>query len=103
MERSANGERAWVLSSPADEGAEELDVAPDVLGQQPSVLIHLRRVEEGAQQESLGDQREAVTTLEEIERTAQRVLGGANPTTKSIERSLQEARSFLRAREAPGS
>ena len=52
---------------------------------------------------TLDDLREAVTTLEEIERTAQRVLGGANPTTKSIERSLQEARSFLRAREAPGS
>ena len=41
---------------------------------------------------------EAVNTLEEIERTARRVLGGAHPTTKGIERALQEARAtFARA------
>jgi tetratricopeptide (TPR) repeat protein len=48
--------------------------------------------------------REAVTTLEETERTARRVLGGAHPTTKDIERVLRKARAALRAREdaAPG-
>ena len=48
---------------------------------------------------TLDDVREAVTTLEEIERTARRVLGGANPTTVGIERSLLNARAALRARE----
>ena len=47
------------------------------------------------------DLREAVTTLEEIEATARRVLGGSYPTTVSIERSLRNARAALRAREAP--
>ena len=44
------------------------------------------------------DLREAVTTLEETEQTARRVLGGANPTTLRIESNLRDA---LRAREAP--
>jgi hypothetical protein len=50
---------------------------------------------------TLDDLREAVTTLEDTERTARRVLGGAHPTTVSIEKALQEARSVLRARETP--
>ena len=53
--------------------------------------------DEGA---TLDELREAVTTLEDVERIARRVFGGANPTTKSIERSLQEARAALAAREA---
>jgi len=44
---------------------------------------------------TLDELREAVTTLEEIERTARRVLGGANPTTVGIERSLRNARATL--------
>ena len=40
-----------------------------------------------------------MTTLEEIERTAQRVLGGAHPNTEEIENELQDARVALRARE----
>ena len=51
---------------------------------------------------TLNDLREAVTTLEEIERIAQRVLGGAHPLTGGIEKSLQNARATLRSREAPG-
>ena len=43
----------------------------------------------------LGHLREAVTTFEEIERTARRVLGGAHPLTKGIERALQNARAAL--------
>ena len=50
---------------------------------------------------TLSDLRKAVQTLEEIERTARRVLGGAHPTTTGIEAALREAREALRAREAP--
>ena len=49
----------------------------------------------------LDDLREAVETLEDIERTARRVLGGAHPLTSGIERELQKARAALRARETP--
>ena len=48
---------------------------------------------------SLDDTREAVETLEETERIARRVLGGAHPTTTGIEENLQDARAALRARE----
>ena len=47
---------------------------------------------------TLDDLHEAVTTLVETIQTARQVLGGAHPTTKSIERSLQRARAVLRAR-----
>ena len=50
---------------------------------------------------TLDDLREAVTTLEDTERTARRVLGGAHPTTTNIERNLQVARAALHARETP--
>ena len=45
--------------------------------------------------------REAVTTLEETERTARRVLGGAHPLTGRMEIRLREARAALAARETP--
>ena len=45
--------------------------------------------------------REAVTTLEETERIARRVLGGAHPITAGIKANLQNARAALRARETP--
>ena len=48
---------------------------------------------------ALEDLREAVTTLEDLERTARRVFGGANPITEGIERSLELARATLHARE----
>ena len=50
---------------------------------------------------TLDDLREAVKTLEETERTARRVLGGANPTTTAIECELRKSRAALRARETP--
>ena len=49
---------------------------------------------------TLDDLREAVMTLEEIEMTARRVLGGAHPTTVGIEEALRNSLSALRAREA---
>ena len=48
---------------------------------------------------TLDDLREAVTTLEDGERIARRVLGGAHPVVSNMETSLREARAALRARE----
>jgi hypothetical protein len=45
------------------------------------------------------DLHEAVTTLEEIEPTARRVLGSAHPYAAQIERELQQSREVLRARD----
>ena len=50
---------------------------------------------------TLDDLREAVTTLEDTERIARRVLGGAHPLTLAVERNLRNARFALRARETP--
>ena len=41
--------------------------------------------------------REAVTTLEDAERTARRVLGGVHPLTATMEEDLRKAREILRA------
>ncbi len=49
---------------------------------------------------TLDDLREAVTTLEDAERIARRVLGGAHPTVAEVERGLIALRTMLRAREA---
>ena len=48
---------------------------------------------------TLDDLREAETMLEDSERIARRVFGGAHPTTKSIEIYLRNARAALHARE----
>ena len=50
---------------------------------------------------TLDDLREAVTTLEETDRTARRVLGGTHPTVANIGVSLRAARTVLRIRETP--
>ena len=50
---------------------------------------------------SLDDLREAVTTLEDTERIARRVFGGAHPFVVGIEGDLRKARAVLRARETP--
>ena len=39
------------------------------------------------------DLRESVETLEDLERTARRVLGGAHPLTGGIERELRRSRA----------
>ena len=44
---------------------------------------------------TLDDLCEAVTTLAEIEGTARRVLGGAQPITQGIERTLRHAQAAL--------
>ena len=50
---------------------------------------------------TLHDLREAVTTLEDLERITRRVFGGAHPLTASIWDELRDARAVLRARETP--
>ena len=82
-----------------------MPVARRVLGESDQLALKMRfgyaralYKDKGA---TLGDLREAVTTLEDTERTARRVLGGAHPTTTGIEAELRRARADLRAREAP--
>ena len=44
---------------------------------------------------TLGDVREAVETLEETERIARRVLGGAHPLAVNFDLTLRESREAL--------
>ena len=48
---------------------------------------------------TLDDFRKGVTTLEETERTARRVLGGAHPVTEGLEIDLRSVREVLHRRE----
>ena len=50
---------------------------------------------------TLEDLRKAVTTLQDAERKARRVLGGGHPLTGAMERDLLRVRATLRARETP--
>ena len=52
---------------------------------------------------TLDDLHKAVTTLEDVERIARRVFGGAHPLILEIEGDLRKARATLRAHETPGS
>ena len=47
---------------------------------------------------TLDDLRESVETLEDTERIARRVMGGAHPLTAGIERDLRNAQAALRSR-----
>ena len=82
-----------------------MPVAQRILGESNDLTIMMRALyaealchDDGA---TVDDLREAVTTLEETERIARRVLGGAHPLTNSIEIHLRGARAKLRARETP--
>ena len=48
---------------------------------------------------TIDDLHQAVTTLEETERIARRVFGGAHPMTADLEVFLRNARAALAARE----
>jgi hypothetical protein len=47
---------------------------------------------------TLDNVRESVEMLEDVERTARRVLGGAHPTAVEMEQGLRQARAVLRTR-----
>ena len=80
-----------------------MPVARRVLGESDGITLRMRAnyaqslyMDDGA---PLDDLREAVTTLEETERIARRVLGGARPLTLAIEANAREAQDRLVARE----
>ena len=79
-----------------------IPVVRRVLGDNDGLTLRVRGVYAQAlyfdAEATLDDLREAVTTLEEVERIARRVLGGSHPITTRIEESLRAA---LRARETP--
>ena len=80
-------------------------VAGRILGDEDKLMLKMRSAYAQAlykvDDATLDNLREAVTTLEDTERIARRVLGGAHPVTGQIEEVLQEARAALRARETP--
>ena len=82
-----------------------MPVARRVLGESNDVMLRLRWNYADAlykdDDATLAGLREAVSTLEDAERTARRVLGGAHPLTVGIEKSLRNAQAALRARETP--
>jgi tetratricopeptide (TPR) repeat protein len=84
-----------------------IPVARRVLGESREIMLWMRWNYAKAlykdDASTLDDLRKAVTTLEETERAARRVLGGAHPITAGIERDLRNARAVLRARETPSS
>ena len=80
-----------------------MSVAQRVLGSSHELTLRMRSLhvescckDDGA---TLDDIREAVTTLEETERTARRVFGAKHPLTTGMEHSLKASRAILRARE----
>jgi len=79
-----------------------MPVARRVLGENHETALRMRSTyalalfNTGA---TLEDLHEAVTTFEEIERTARRVFGGAHPTVSGMEHNLRNARAKLAARE----
>jgi hypothetical protein len=81
-----------------------MPVARRVLGEYNETTLRIKSVYARALCEAsaatLDDLREAVETLEDTERTARRVLGGAHPLTAEIEEDLRFSRAALRAREA---
>ena len=80
-----------------------MPVAQRVRGESDALTLSMRsnyaRALYGDPGATLDDLRETVTTLEEIERIARRVLGGAHPLTSAFERHLRRARDTLAASE----
>ena len=81
-----------------------IPVARRILGESDRITLTMRKVFAEASYENPGatldDLSEAVTTLEESERTARRVLGGAHPLVLALEGSMRLSREAHRAREA---
>ena len=80
-----------------------LPVAQRVIGESNEITLKMSQIYTEAllfdTDATLDDLREAVTTLEDTERTARRVFGGAHPHTVEIEGSLRNARAVLRDKE----
>ena len=84
-----------------------MPVAPHVLGESHETTLRMRWTYAAALYNNTGatldDLREAATTLEDPERIARRVLGGAHPLTVGIGQALRAVRATLGRRETPGS
>ena len=80
-----------------------IPVARRILGENHNLTLRMRKMYARALYKAggatLADFHEAVTTLEELERTTRRILGGAHPEVEMMEWSLKTARAALRARE----
>ena len=80
-------------------------VARRALGENDETTLRMRRCYARAlvadPAAMLDDLREGVTTFEDTERIARRVLGGAHPITTGIEEDLRGSRAALRACETP--
>jgi hypothetical protein len=78
-----------------------IPVVRRVLGESRDLTLSMRWVYARALNKdpgaTLDDLREAVTTLEDAERIARRVFGGAHPLTTGIERELRDAQAALAA------
>ena len=81
-----------------------IPAARRVLGENDEITLRMRCHHADAlckdSPASLDDLREAVSTFEEIERIARRVLGGAHPIVEVIERRLPPSRKLRDARVA---
>ena len=79
-------------------------VARRVFGESDELMLKMRLAYAGSiyfdAAATLDDLHEAVTTLEETERIARRVFGGAHPLTTVIERQLRASRATLSARDS---
>ena len=82
----------------------QIPVAQRILGNNDIITLTLRSIYAQSlffsAAATLDELREAVTMLEDTERTARRVLGGEHPIASVIEGNLQDAQETLRAREA---
>ena len=80
-------------------------VARRVLGENHNTTLKMSwayaRALYKAEGATLDNLREAVTTLEDVQRTVRRVFGGAHPDAVGIKVALQDSRAALRARETP--
>ena len=78
-----------------------LPIARRVLGDSDKTMLRLRvnyaraLCVDAVTGTSLDDLREAVTTIEDSERTARRVFSGANPFVEQVEHFLRESRGLL--------
>ena len=82
-----------------------IPLARRVLGESDTLNFKMRKICATALYEdpaaTRGELREATTTLEDLERTTRRVLGGAHPLVLAIERNLDESRETFYARGLP--
>ena len=80
-----------------------IPVARRTLGESDDLMIAMRSIYAEALYKddaaTVGDLREAVTTFEDLARTARRVFGIAHPDVMGIERNLRRSRAALSARE----